>query len=145
MMQFCRVAVFLLGLTLRCNDGVFAQVFPADFARVLVTNGLANPTAMAFAPDGLHAACSNKQDGMRWLRVDDGALVRSLGRGPARSPFAFHAATGRLAVCGDSVQVKSGIVWLNGKPMKREAMPDFVIPVTPNMIEPSRATTNEVG
>jgi glucose/arabinose dehydrogenase len=28
------------------------QVFPADFARVLVTNGLANPTAMAFAPDG---------------------------------------------------------------------------------------------
>ena len=29
-----------------------AQVFPPDFARVLVTNGLANPTAMAFAPDG---------------------------------------------------------------------------------------------
>jgi glucose/arabinose dehydrogenase len=52
MMQFCRVAVFLLGLSFLFNDGVFAQVFPADFARVLVTNGLANPTAMAFAPDG---------------------------------------------------------------------------------------------
>ncbi|HVX61261.1 MAG TPA: WD40 repeat domain-containing protein, partial [Pirellulales bacterium] len=62
---------------------------------------------LAFAPDGLHVACSNKQDGMRWLRVDDGSLVRSLGRGPARSPFAFHAATGRLAVCGSSVQVIS--------------------------------------
>src|SRR3546814_11410777 len=41
---------------------------------------------------------------------------------------------------GDSVQVKGGIVWLNGKPLQREAMPDFVIPVTPNMIEASRAT-----
>ena len=52
MRQFCRLAVFLLGLALSGNDGVYAQVFPADFARVLVTNGLANPTAMAFAPDG---------------------------------------------------------------------------------------------
>ena len=52
MRQFCRVVFFLLGPTLSGNDWVYAQVFPADFARVLVTNGLANPTAMAFAPDG---------------------------------------------------------------------------------------------
>ena len=61
----------------------------------------------SFAPDGRYAACSDQQDGMRWLRVDDGSLVRSLGRGPARSRFAFHAATGRLAVCASSVQVIS--------------------------------------
>src|SRR3546814_1428443 len=45
-----------------------------------------------------------------------------------------------IGLPGDSVQVKGGIVWLNGKPLQREAMPDFVIPVTPNMIEASRAT-----
>src|SRR5687767_8441866 len=31
---------------------VDAQVYPADFAQVLVTAGLANPTALAFSPDG---------------------------------------------------------------------------------------------
>src|SRR3546814_4119189 len=45
-----------------------------------------------------------------------------------------------IGLPGDSVQVKGGIVWLNGKPLQREAMPDFVIPVTPNMIAASRAT-----
>lgn len=44
-----------------------------------------------------------------------------------------------IGVPGDSVQVKDGIVWLNGKPLKRETMPDFVIPVTANMVEASRA------
>jgi signal peptidase I len=44
-----------------------------------------------------------------------------------------------IGLPGDSVQVKDGIVWLNGKPLKREAMPDFVIPVTANMVEASRA------
>ena len=52
MRQFCRVVFFLVGPALFGYDWVYAQVFPADFARVLVTNGLANPTAMAFAPDG---------------------------------------------------------------------------------------------
>src|SRR3546814_17890384 len=32
-----------------------------------------------------------------------------------------------IGLPGDSVQVKGGIVWLNGKPLQREAMPDFVI------------------
>jgi serine/threonine-protein kinase len=62
----------------------------------------------AFSPDGKYAACSNRSEGMRWIRVADGALVRSIGRGPARSPFALHTPTGRVAVCGsDSVQVIS--------------------------------------
>src|SRR3546814_18911504 len=45
-----------------------------------------------------------------------------------------------IGLPGDSVQVKGGIVWLNGKPLQREAMPDFVIPVTQTMTEASRAT-----
>lgn len=45
-----------------------------------------------------------------------------------------------IGLPGDSVQVKDGIVWLNGTPLKREAMPDLVIPVTQNMIDASRAT-----
>ncbi|MBL0742066.1 PQQ-dependent sugar dehydrogenase [Chryseolinea lacunae] len=39
--------VFLCGL-----HTVVAQNYPADFAQVLVTNGISNPTALAFAPDG---------------------------------------------------------------------------------------------
>src|SRR3546814_6859585 len=46
-----------------------------------------------------------------------------------------------IGLPGDSVQVKCGIVWLNGKPLQREAMPYFVIPVTPNMFEASRPTS----
>lgn len=45
-----------------------------------------------------------------------------------------------IGLPGDSVQVKDGIVWLNGTPLKREAIADFVIPVTPNMVEAARAT-----
>ena len=45
-----------------------------------------------------------------------------------------------IGLPGDTVQVRDGIVWLNGKPLKREAMADFVIPVTQNMIDASRAT-----
>ena len=44
--------VMLAGLAVFVNVQLRAQVFPANFARVLVTNGLTNPTAMAFAPDG---------------------------------------------------------------------------------------------
>jgi signal peptidase I len=45
-----------------------------------------------------------------------------------------------IALPGDSVEVRDGIVWLNGAPLKREPMADFVIPVTPNMIEAARMT-----
>ncbi|MDZ3831153.1 MAG: signal peptidase I [Sphingopyxis sp.] len=44
-----------------------------------------------------------------------------------------------IGLPGDTVQLRDGIVWLNGTPLKREAMPDFVIPVTQNMIDASRA------
>lgn len=44
-----------------------------------------------------------------------------------------------IGLPGDSVQVKGGIVWLNGKPLKRERIKDFIIPVTQNMIDASRA------
>lgn len=45
-----------------------------------------------------------------------------------------------IGLPGDTVQVKDGIVWLNGKPLKREPMADLVIPVTQNMIDASRMT-----
>ncbi|WP_261312235.1 signal peptidase I [Sphingopyxis jiangsuensis] len=44
-----------------------------------------------------------------------------------------------IGVPGDTIQLRDGIVWLNGEPLKREPMADFVIPVTPNMVEASRA------
>jgi glucose/arabinose dehydrogenase len=52
MANLYRVVVFLLMLALLETVPSYAQVFPADFVRVLVTNGLTNPTVMAFAPDG---------------------------------------------------------------------------------------------
>ena len=43
-----------------------------------------------------------------------------------------------IALPGDSVQVRDGVVWLNGEPLKREPIEDLVIPVTPNMVEAAR-------
>ena len=45
-----------------------------------------------------------------------------------------------IGLPGDSVQVTDGIVWLNGAPLKREPIADFIIPVTPNMVEAARLT-----
>jgi glucose/arabinose dehydrogenase len=52
MRNFYKAVIFLLGLAVFSSASVYAQVFPADFARVLVTNGIVYPSAMAFAPDG---------------------------------------------------------------------------------------------
>jgi signal peptidase I len=43
-----------------------------------------------------------------------------------------------IGLPGDSIQVRGGIVWLNGKPLERKRIEDFVIPVTQNMIDASR-------
>jgi len=47
MKKIYALLVFLLPMATVC-----AQNYPADFAQVLVANGISNPTAMAFAPDG---------------------------------------------------------------------------------------------
>jgi signal peptidase I len=45
-----------------------------------------------------------------------------------------------IGLPGDEIELVDGVVWLNGKPLGRDAMEDFVIPVTQNMIDASRAT-----
>ncbi len=50
-----------------------------------------------------------------------------------------------IGVPGDTVQVVDGIVWLNGKTLPREAMPDLVIPVTDNMLEAARVELRNRG
>lgn len=45
-----------------------------------------------------------------------------------------------IGLPGDQIQLIDGIVWLNGKPLGREAIDDFVIPVTQNMIDAARQT-----
>ena len=58
-----------------------------------------------FDPRGEHAAYSSAV-GMRLVNVLDGSEVRTLGHGQAKSRFAFHTATGQVAVCGpETVQV----------------------------------------
>ncbi len=58
-----------------------------------------------FQPDGKWAAYSTAT-GMLLVNVLDGTELRMLGRGPAKSRFAFHPANGQVAVCGsETVQV----------------------------------------
>ena len=45
------IGIFFL-LAINSISFLNAQVFPSDFAQQLVTSGITNPTAMAFAPDG---------------------------------------------------------------------------------------------
>lgn len=50
-----------------------------------------------------------------------------------------------IGLPGDTVELRDGIVFLNGAPLRREAMPDFVIPVTPNMLEAQREEYRKKG
>jgi serine/threonine-protein kinase len=53
----------------------------------------------AFAPDGTHAAFNHPIAGMQWVDFQGGG-TRTIGTGQARSGFAFHAQSGRVAVSG---------------------------------------------
>jgi len=62
----------------------------------------------AFVPGGRHAALSDARAGMRLVEIETGKTVHSLGRGPAQTPFSFHAASRRVAVgVGSSLQIIS--------------------------------------
>ncbi len=54
---------------------------------------------LTFAPDGEHALCSDRAKGMRLVRVGDGVAVQTIGKGAARSEFAYNARADRIAVC----------------------------------------------
>lgn len=45
-----------------------------------------------------------------------------------------------IGLPGDELELVDGVVWLNGKPLGRDRIDDFVIPVTQNMINASRQT-----
>ncbi|MDE2412333.1 MAG: signal peptidase I [Sphingomonadales bacterium] len=38
-----------------------------------------------------------------------------------------------IGIPGDTVQMKDGVLWLNGQPVPKQRVADFVVPVTPNM------------
>lgn len=57
-------------------------------------------TFFNFVPNGEHAVYSIPSEGMRLVQIQDGSVVRKVGNGTARSQFAYHSATDRLAVCG---------------------------------------------
>lgn len=43
-----------------------------------------------------------------------------------------------IALPGDMVQMRSGVLFLNGKAVPKKRVPDLVIPATPNMLEATR-------
>jgi glucose/arabinose dehydrogenase len=67
MKRFYAFLLFLLPVA-----AVYAQTYPADFAQVLVANGISNPTAMAFAPDG-RIFVAQQSGALRVIK--DGALL----------------------------------------------------------------------
>ena len=52
MNRSAHVPSMVMIILLLIGGEAFAQVYPSDFAQVLVSNGISNPTVMAFAPDG---------------------------------------------------------------------------------------------
>ncbi|HMO77103.1 MAG TPA: signal peptidase I [Sphingopyxis sp.] len=50
-----------------------------------------------------------------------------------------------IGLPGDTVELRDGVVILNGEPLKREPMADFVIPVSENMLEAARDDLRRQG
>lgn len=40
-----------------------------------------------------------------------------------------------IALPGDQVQMKEGVLWLNGKPVPKQRIEDFIVPVSANMLD----------
>ncbi|MEY4271128.1 MAG: Signal peptidase, partial [Pseudomonadota bacterium] len=50
-----------------------------------------------------------------------------------------------IGLPGDTVQLRDGVVWLNGSPLKRVRIADAIIPVTENMLEAQRQEYRDAG
>jgi serine/threonine-protein kinase len=96
------------------RDGRLVATVDAEIAKVWHVDGSQPRLAwekdhtqfVTIAPDGEHVLCSDRDAGMELVRLSDGAVVQAVGKGAARSPFAYSARGDRIAVCGaDSVQV----------------------------------------
>jgi len=73
MRSLCVTTSISLLLTATCFHLTYAQVYPADFAQVLVANVIPNPTVMAFAPDGRIFVA--QQNGNLWVIKDNAKLA----------------------------------------------------------------------
>lgn len=99
-----------------CGD-IGTKLWRVDRPQPQLVWEVAGAEFFAFASDGRHAAYSHPATGMKLVNLETGVPVRPLGKGVARSRFAFHPASRRLAVCvADSVQV---ISWDTGE-IKRQ-------------------------
>jgi serine/threonine protein kinase/WD40 repeat protein len=90
----------------RGNDGL--TVWSIDGVRALTSWKEPRGEYFAFAPGGQCAALGGAREGMWLVDVATGQRLHPLGHGSARSDFAFHAMSNRIAVCGENkIQVIS--------------------------------------
>lgn len=83
-----------------------AKVWRVDGAEPRLAWEAPNAQFFTFAPDGKVACYSDSAERMQLVRTRDGTTVRTIGKGAARSKFAYHVGTNRIAVRGvDGLQV----------------------------------------
>jgi serine/threonine protein kinase/WD40 repeat protein len=75
-----------------------AKVWRIDGSEPTIVWQEPNSTYFTFSPDGRHAAASGADGIMRLIDIELGTEVRRLGQGAARSEFAFHVPSQRIAV-----------------------------------------------
>ena len=96
------------GKYLAANSPSGAKVWRIDEAPPKIVWEEAGTGQFTFSPDCRHAAISGADGQMHLLDLESGQKIRQLGRGAARSHFAFHQASQRIAVCtAENVQVLS--------------------------------------